>query len=161
MEDIHPRAVRYRGSINPPFSLHLESPHLKPLPGTTWGRYGAGTSALSHEYALQQALDAAQVVRRAAAAVFAEAIASATYDSDSPLQRAAHRLAGFFEMPSQAFREEGANVRTAVLVFDRYRLKIGQFVREQVADLSARRRSAAAFRGERVFEAEARHAVAG
>ncbi|NVH76311.1 helicase [Paraburkholderia sp. JPY432] len=135
MEDIQPRSFDI-ALINPPFSLHLESPHLKPLPGTTWGRYGQGTSALSHEYALQQALDAAQVVVALLPLTFADAIASATYDSDSPLQRAAHRLAGFFEMPVQAFKEEGANVRTAVLVFDRYRLKIGQFVREQVSDPS-------------------------
>jgi hypothetical protein len=61
MEHIHPQSFDI-AVINPPFSIHLESPNLKPLPGTTWGRYGPNTSALSHEYALQQALDASQVV---------------------------------------------------------------------------------------------------
>ncbi|CAB3806766.1 methyltransferase [Pararobbsia alpina] len=48
MENIHPQSFDF-AVINPPFSLHLESPNLKPFPGTTWGRYGANTSALSHE----------------------------------------------------------------------------------------------------------------
>ncbi|PMY01185.1 class I SAM-dependent methyltransferase, partial [Pseudomonas sp. GW460-13] len=50
MEEIHPK--RFDAAlINPPFSIHLESPHLKPYDCTTWGRFGANTSALSHEYA--------------------------------------------------------------------------------------------------------------
>ena len=48
--------------INPPFSLHLEAPTLVAGPATHYGRFGPDTSALSHTYAVQQALAAADVV---------------------------------------------------------------------------------------------------
>ncbi|SEI23840.1 SNF2-related protein [Paraburkholderia hospita] len=136
MEDIHPGSFDF-ALINPPFSLHLESPNLKPYPCTTWGRYGANTSALSHEYALYQALDAASIVVALLPSTTADAIAAAMYDSDAPLYKAARRLAGFFEMPADAFKDEGANVRTAVLLFDRYRAKPGDYQRAAVQDVHA------------------------
>src|SRR5690606_5196869 len=48
--------------INPPFSLHLDSPMIQGYSCTTWGRYGPNSAASSHAYALHQALDAAAVV---------------------------------------------------------------------------------------------------
>lgn len=35
------------GLINPPFSIHLESPTLEPFDCTTWGKFGNNTSAIS------------------------------------------------------------------------------------------------------------------
>ncbi|TDN59058.1 SNF2-related protein [Paraburkholderia sp. BL10I2N1] len=136
MEDIDPGSFDV-ALINPPFSIHLESPHLKGLPGTTWGRYGPNTSALSHEYALQQALSAANIVVALLPLSTAEAIAGAVYEYESPFYKASRRLAGFFEMPANAFSDEGANVRTAVLVFDRYRDKPADLVRQEIVDLDS------------------------
>lgn len=59
--------------INPPFSIPLTSPHLQPVPGVThYGRLGPNTSALSHEYAVVQALSVAGVVAAVVPRVFAE-----------------------------------------------------------------------------------------
>ena len=43
-------------TINPPFSINLQSPNLTPYPSvTSYGRFGPHTSANSHDYALAQA----------------------------------------------------------------------------------------------------------
>ncbi len=47
---------------NPPFSIHLESPNLEAFECCSYGRFGPKTSAQSDEYALCQALRAAEVV---------------------------------------------------------------------------------------------------
>jgi SNF2-related domain/Methyltransferase domain/Helicase conserved C-terminal domain len=130
MEDIQPARFDI-ALINPPFSIHLESPHLKPLACTTWGRYGAHTSALSHDYAVHQALDASNIVIALLPLTTAEAIVAGEQGAE-----AARRAAGLFELPADAFRDEGANVRTAVLVFDRYRDRPSSFVKTVIEDLS-------------------------
>ncbi|MFP3646568.1 SNF2-related protein [Paraburkholderia sp. SIMBA_054] len=130
MEDIQPTNFDI-AIINPPFSVHLESPHLKPFPCTTWGRYGANTSALSHEYSVHQALDAANIVVALLPITTAEAVMTGGL-GDSARRRAA----GLFELPPDAFRSEGANVRTAVVVFDRYRSRPSDFVRTKVENLA-------------------------
>jgi hypothetical protein len=130
MEDIQPTRFDI-AIINPPFSIHLESPHLKPLACTTWGRYGANTSALSHDYAVHQALDAANIVIALLPITTAEAMVAG--QQGDALRR---RAAGLFELPADAFRSEGANVRTAVVVFDRYRDSPKHFLREVVDDLA-------------------------
>ena len=61
MEQIDPTGFGV-ALINPPFSLHLEAPTLVAGPATHYGRFGPDTSALSHAYAVQQALAAADVV---------------------------------------------------------------------------------------------------
>jgi hypothetical protein len=49
--------------INPPFSITLSGPFLKPYPGIThYGKFGPDTSALSHEYAVAQALSHCGIV---------------------------------------------------------------------------------------------------
>lgn len=97
--------------INPPFSLHLESPMLEPYPCTTWGRFGANTSATSHAYALHQALEAADVVA---------AILPRTYASLLPADPdLSGRLWALIELPTGAFREEGTDVRVDIAVFGR------------------------------------------
>ncbi|MDR5762979.1 SNF2-related protein [Caballeronia sp. LZ035] len=130
MEDIHP--VRFDiALINPPFSLHLESPHLQPLECTRWGRYGAHTSALSHDYSVHQALEAANIVVALLPITTAEAMVAG--EQGDKLNR---RAAGIFELPPDAFKREGAKVRTAVVVFDRYHMRPSDFVRVLVDDLS-------------------------
>ncbi|WP_309790889.1 MULTISPECIES: SNF2-related protein [unclassified Caballeronia] len=130
MEDIHP--VRFDiAIINPPFSIHLESPHLQTLECTTWGRYGAHTSALSHDYAVHQALEAANIVVALLPITTAESMIAG--EQGDRLKR---RAAGLFELPADAFKLEGANVRTAVVVFDRYRDRPSDFVRALVDDLA-------------------------
>ncbi|CAL8481023.1 SNF2-related protein [Caballeronia sp. S22] len=130
MEDIHPARFDI-AIINPPFSIHLESPHLQTLECTTWGRYGAHTSALSHDYAVHQALEAANIVVALLPITTAESMIAG--EQGDRLKR---RAAGLFELPADAFELEGANVRTAVVVFDRYRDRPSNFVRAVVDDLA-------------------------
>ncbi|SAK89244.1 hypothetical protein AWB82_06244 [Caballeronia glebae] len=130
MEDIHPTRFDI-ALINPPFSIHLESPNLQPLECTTWGRYGAHTSALSHDYSVHQALEAANVVVALLPITTAESMVAG--EQGDRLKR---RAAGLFELPADAFKLEGPNVRTAVVVFDRYRDRPSDFVRAVVEDLS-------------------------
>ncbi|HVI89366.1 MAG TPA: DEAD/DEAH box helicase [Dongiaceae bacterium] len=120
MQDIHPERMDVC-LLNPPFSIHLESPHLKPYGGTTWGRFGPNTSALSHEYALEQALDAAQVVVALLPLTFAQGLLETPTSWTASGVSASRRLLGLFELPASAFRGEGAEVRTAITVFGRYR----------------------------------------
>ncbi|WP_235516656.1 methyltransferase domain-containing protein [Caballeronia cordobensis] len=130
LEDIHPARFDI-ALINPPFSIHLESPHLQTLECTTWGRYGAHTSALSQDYAVHQALEAANIVVALLPITTAESMIAG--EQGDRLKR---RAAGLFELPADAFKLEGANVRTAVVVFDRYRDRPSDFVRTVVDDLA-------------------------
>lgn len=111
MEEVRPKHFNV-ALINPPFSLHLESPCLKPYPCTTWGKYGPSTSARSDFYAVAQALDAAEIVVAILSDGAATEIASAPW--------AAPRLQGVFHLPAGVFlATEGTNVRVRVLVFGR------------------------------------------
>lgn len=130
MEHIHPTRFDI-ALINPPFSIHLESPHLQTLECTTWGRYGAHTSALSHDYAVHQALEAANIVVALLPITTAESMVAG--EQGDRLKR---RAAGLFELPADVFKLEGANVRTAVVVFDRYRDRPSDFMRAVVDDLA-------------------------
>ncbi|SPS02896.1 Helicase superfamily protein II (fragment) [Cupriavidus taiwanensis] len=132
MEEIHPRHFDV-AIINPPFSIHLESPHLQPFGCTTWGRFGANSSALSHEYALAQALEAAQVVVALLPTSFVDRFANVLDHRDAH-STAARRLVGIFDLPASAFREEGATVHTSIAVFGRYRM--GRVVRQAHGDFT-------------------------
>lgn len=115
MQDIHPRNMDV-ALINPPFSIHLESPHLTRYHGTTrMGRFGPNTSAISDEYALHQALHAAKIVIALVPRSTADSIRIST---DSHI---GSRLRAVFDLPSNAFKEEGANVETSILVFGEIR----------------------------------------
>lgn len=92
--------------INPPFSVHLESPNLSPLSCTTFGRFGPNSSAISQHYSLEQALDGAGVVA---------ALLPTTMD---PVARASRRLVAIYRLPRETFLSEGANVSTAVYLFN-------------------------------------------
>lgn len=107
MEQINPRNFDI-AFINPPFSIQLSDPALIAYPCTSHGKYGPGTSAVSHAYALHQALDAAHVVVAILPATYADEVAS---DPDMT------RLLADITLPPSAFREEGTEVSTRVLVF--------------------------------------------
>jgi len=99
------------GLINPPFSVHLESPHLKPFACTTMGRYGPGSSALSHWYSLYQAMSACRVV-------------VALMPRSSFLQLGEHPqierlVCGVVHLPPDTFSLEGAHVETTILCLGR------------------------------------------
>lgn len=96
--------------INPPFSLHLESPTLEPFECCSFGRFGPRTSCLSHAYALAQALDAASYVAAILPRTFAAEL-SANPEWRSRLTLLAH-------LPAGSFREEGTEVSTSVAFFD-------------------------------------------
>jgi hypothetical protein len=109
MEDVHPRNFT-AALINPPFSLHLESPHLMPFAVCAHGRFGPGTSCLSHVYAVAQALEAANLVAAIIPTTFADTLEVAAFFKP--------RLRLIAELPSDAFKEEGADVSVAVAIWD-------------------------------------------
>jgi len=86
---------------------------------------------LSHDYAVHQALEAANIVVALLPITTAESMIAG--EQGDRLKR---RAAGLFELPADAFKLEGANVRTAVVVFDRYRDRPSDFVRAVVEDLA-------------------------
>lgn len=101
--------------INPPFSVHLASPTLEPYPCTcSFGRFGPNTHALSHEYALAQALEAARVV----VAVLPWSFCARLLDGDIEHEA---RLIGVARNRDDAFVSEGANVATGIALFSPWR----------------------------------------
>lgn len=97
--------------INPPFSIPLASPFLKAYPGVThYGKYGPDTSAVSHEYALAQALCHCDIV----AAVLPASVQ--TVVKQSPDMTA--RLRAVFDLPVNTFKEEKVDsVNTVLMIF--------------------------------------------
>lgn len=97
--------------INPPFSIPLSSPFLKPYPGVThYGKYGPDTSAVSHEYALAQALSHCDIV-----AAVVPATVQALVKQSSAM---AERLRAVFELPVNTFKEENVeSVNTVLMIF--------------------------------------------
>lgn len=104
MEDLSASGLHF-AVINPPFSIHLESPNLVPYSCNSFGRFGHASSALSHEYALEQAL---------AASVVSAAVLPVTMDKYC---RAKRELKAVIYLPKDTFINEGANVATAVYFF--------------------------------------------
>jgi hypothetical protein len=129
MEQIDPTGYGV-ALINPPYSLHLEAPTLVAGPATCYGRFGPDTSALSHVYAVQQALAAADIVT---------AVLPRSY-ADTLIQDPAAwpRLVAIFHAPAWCFREQGADVRVSVAFFDRHPRALGAPVLVEVlaSDLS-------------------------
>ncbi|KZL22677.1 helicase-related protein [Pseudovibrio sp. Ad37] len=97
--------------INPPFSLQLESPNLIDFGCNSFGPFGKGTSALSHEYALEHALSAAR---------FVAAVLPASMEAYC---RSKERLLHIVHLPQTAFCNEGANIKCAVFFFAKFRNK--------------------------------------
>lgn len=97
--------------INPPFSIPLKSPMLQPYACTSYGPYGPNTSAISHAYALEQALEAADAVLAVLPLSYAETL------PDNPEINS--RLRAIIRLPAGSFREEGTEVAVALAVFAR------------------------------------------
>ena len=97
--------------INPPFSIQLDSPFLTPYPGVThYGKNGPDTSALSHEYALAQALAHCEVV--------AALVPRSTTEKLAEFGDLEARLLAVYQLPNDTFRSENVQaVATDVLVF--------------------------------------------
>ncbi len=108
------------GLINPPFSLHFDSPHVSKWPGLgSFGKFGAGSSTFSQKLAVAQALAWCEVVAAVVPRTFADnylderrstARARRTRDQD--------RLRFVYHLPRSAFRSEGAEVDTSVMIWD-------------------------------------------
>lgn len=95
--------------INPAFSVHLESPLLgqTDFDCRAFGRFGPGTSALSHWFALYQA--------EAAARVTVALVPRSVVDQLGEHPAIARCLYAIVDLPSSAFAGEGANVSTSIL----------------------------------------------
>lgn len=93
--------------INPPFSLHLESPSMSAYECTSYGRFGPNTASKSHEYALAQALDGSKVV-----------VALLPWSMKEQCLKD-ERLSGIYKLPKNTFASEGAVVNTGVFIFNR------------------------------------------
>lgn len=101
------------GLINPPFSLHIDTPYVEPAPCNAYGQYGPKSSALSHVFALWQALQWCHHV----AAVLPSSSGAALLGDDPAWGGLRERLVGIYKLPRSAFLGEGANVETVVAVF--------------------------------------------
>ena len=99
--------------INPPFSIPLASPFIKPYLGIThYGKHGPDTSAVSHEYALAQALSHCDIV--------AAVVPQSTKDVITQNEAFNARLRAVFELPSDTFKDENVKaVKTDLLIFGR------------------------------------------
>lgn len=108
--------------INPPFSIPLASPFLKPVPGVThFGPHGPDTSANSHEYALAQALSHCDIV--------AAVVPNPTKQIIGAIPEFSQRLRAVFELPKDTFKDENVrSVNTDLLIFDRSQRSTGQSV---------------------------------
>ncbi|WP_170113495.1 helicase-related protein [Ahniella affigens] len=108
MENVVPREFDVC-LANPPFSLTLSSPNMTAYPCTSHGKFGPNTSSLSQDYALHQALSAAQVV-----IVLLPSTTAVQVEADPHLSC---RLRASIQLPANAFRSENASVSTRILVF--------------------------------------------
>ena len=108
MADVRPR--RFDVALaNPPFSIHLQSVHLQPYGCTSYGRFGPSTSAMSHPYALAQAMDAAEVGVVLLPRSYAHEAWKGHEDAD--------RLHGLVDLPPASFSDQGTQVEVSLLVF--------------------------------------------
>lgn len=95
--------------VNPPFSLHFDSPALEDLGVNSYGRYGPASAARSDRFAIAQALEWAHAV----VAVVPRSIAAEV----SGHEEWADRHHATLHLPRDSFRVEGADVETSLLVF--------------------------------------------
>lgn len=103
--------------INPPFSLHFDSPLLKPYPSNATGLYGIRKAAKSHLYALHQALEAADVVVALLPRSTADWVLSYSPNRVWDGGDVKDRWRAVFDLPSGSFEDEGADVDVSIVVF--------------------------------------------
>lgn len=113
MEDVHPKGMDV-ALINPPFSIHLESPNIKPYSCTTWGKFGRNTSAVSHAYAFHQAVEASQIT---------VAVLPTTYVEQLMQEDIYSKVIAVVHLPKGSFREENTQVDTALIVASHWETK--------------------------------------
>lgn len=118
MQDVRPTGYDI-ALLNPPFSIAIESAALSAYPCTRHGRLGPGTTAQSDEYALAQALDAADVV----IAVVPQSLARDLEEKGEKLigENQVGRLRAILSLGGSAFKDEGATVDTCIVVFGHHR----------------------------------------
>lgn len=95
--------------INPPFSLTLRDSNIEPLHGVSHGVLGEKTQAISHEYALAQALNAAAIVVALLPTPYAQSL-----DKEGPC---ISRLQYLIDLPAGSFREEKTEVSVSLAVY--------------------------------------------
>lgn len=100
--------------INPPYSIPLDSPYLRPYEGVThYGRHGENTSAMSDEYAVAQALEASNVV----CAVVPRRVTKLFREIEP-------RLEAIYKLPADCFASETVKtVGVDLLIFGRKEAK--------------------------------------
>lgn len=102
------------GLINPPFSINLQSPFIKHENGvTSYGTFGPDTSAVSHAFALIQALRACTVV----VALIPRSLTNTIIENEIP--KAKKHLTHVYTLPNDIFEEEGVkSVACDLCIFD-------------------------------------------
>lgn len=115
--------------INPPFSINLSSPSLTEYEGVThYGKHGPNTSALSHEYALAQALAHADIV-----AAVTPRTATLRLEAGRFGVEAKSRLRAVLALPGDCFKVENVeSVRVDLLIFGRAVKESFPVVRQQI-----------------------------
>jgi hypothetical protein len=126
MEEIHPIGFGV-ALINPPFSIQIEGPNVEPFPCASFGKFGPGTSCVSHAYAVAQALQAADIVVAVLPSTFADTLAADPFFSP--------RLRYLAKLPRSAFSDEGANVATTVAVWDSEK-RTGAILTDRITDIA-------------------------
>ena len=132
MESIRPYGFDV-ALINPPFSIHIESPLLEPFLCTTYGKYGPNTATISHAYALCQAIDAAEIVVALLPRSFVDAVVAQPEDWLQP--HGVGRIAGIYDLPQKSFKEESTEVNTSIMVFSLDGVGFKKAPRHQLKDL--------------------------
>lgn len=132
--------------INPPFTVHLESPLLDKYQCTTYGKFGPNTSAQSDYYALSQALEAASGVVALVPRTVAEKVwsdpglvdieALVHHESKDP-SKSKSRLHARFDLPTDSFKDEGAVVEVSVLVFGYSKLLLTHRTMKSISSLGS------------------------
>jgi hypothetical protein len=108
MADVRPK--RFDCVVaNPPFSVHLQSVHMRDYACTTYGRFGPNTSAMSHPYALAQALEAAEIGVVLLPAGFAHQAWNEHESQD--------RFHALIDLPARSFIDQGTAVEVSLIVF--------------------------------------------
>lgn len=95
--------------INPPFNLSIDSPRAEAFASGSHGIYGPSSSHRSHHYALEQARNACDIVAAIMPATFCELA-----PADEHWREGLHAV---YLLPHGAFRSEGTDVDTGILVY--------------------------------------------
>jgi hypothetical protein len=113
------------GLLNPPFSITIDSPNVESFDTNAYGRFGRKSSALSHVYAIEQALDRCNHV----VAVVPRSLPESILVGERPSLR--ERLIAIYTIPRSAFVAEGASVDVCVCVWSYEGLRGGATLRQE------------------------------